>query len=98
MPVLNAPPAAPGVALAPAIVKGVVSKAALPPTVGARMGVSAGAKPGVGLDDAALPPKLNVAPVVAVLRALLVETDYQYQIIPWMGRASLRKQSRGQRT
>ena len=37
------------------------------------MGVAAGANPGVGLDDAALPPKSNIAPEVAVLHALLVE-------------------------
>ena len=84
--------------MTPAIVKGVKLKAALPPNVGEGVGVAAGEKPSVGLDNAALPPRSKITPVVAVLRALLVETDYQYQIIPWMGRASLRKQSRGQRT
>ena len=39
------------------------------------MGVVAGAKPGVGLDDAALPPKSNVAPRVTVPRVPLVERD-----------------------
>ena len=64
VPVLNAPPAAPGVA--PAIVEGLVPKAALPPNIGEGVGVAAEAKSSVGLDDAALHPKSNAEPVVAV--------------------------------